>query len=197
MSRTPAPTTSKSTGPRTAEGKARSSRNALKHGLTAAELVIQSGEESEFDELLADLQDNLQPRGALEDILFNQIVHAAWNLRRTRLLEVLLQEESEDRGDPILDGGMVSRMARLGRYAACAERSMYRALRELRLLQTNRCLLGTAQPESGEIAPLADCKELTKRTPRQPSSELSAGVAPGPAPKIAPIAPRADLLLAG
>ena len=190
-------TTHKSTGPRTAEGKARSSRNALKHGLTAAELVIQPGEESQFDALRSDLQDNLRPQGGLEEVLFNQIVHAAWTLRRTRLLEVQLQEESEDHDDPIMDGCMISRMERLGRYAARAERSMYRAIRELRLLQTSRCLLQNAPTETGETAPLADIKELTKRTPRYPSAEPPATLTPGQAPKIAPIPPRSDLPLAG
>jgi hypothetical protein len=37
-----------STGPRTEEGKARSSRNAVKHGLTSKHLVIAPGEEQEF-----------------------------------------------------------------------------------------------------------------------------------------------------
>jgi hypothetical protein len=38
-----------STGPRTAEGKARSSQNVRTHGLTATELVIAAEDREEFD----------------------------------------------------------------------------------------------------------------------------------------------------
>jgi hypothetical protein len=40
-----------STGPRTTEGKDRSSQNASKHGLTAREVVIGAGEQEEFDSI--------------------------------------------------------------------------------------------------------------------------------------------------
>ena len=49
----------KSTGPKTADGKARASRNALKHGLLAKDVVITGTEltenRAEFDAFLADL----------------------------------------------------------------------------------------------------------------------------------------------
>ena len=41
-----------STGPRTSEGKTRSSQNSYKHGLTAREVVIAPGEQEEFDDQL-------------------------------------------------------------------------------------------------------------------------------------------------
>jgi hypothetical protein len=40
--------------------------------------------------------------------------------------------------DPLLDDSAAKTVDRLHRYAAAAERAYYRALRELRLLQTNR-----------------------------------------------------------
>jgi hypothetical protein len=51
-----------STGPRTSEGKNRSSQNASKHGLTAQEVVIAPGEQGEFDRLAADTKPTLNPR---------------------------------------------------------------------------------------------------------------------------------------
>jgi len=74
-----------STGPTTAEGKARSTRNAVKHGLTSKQLVIAPGEEEEFAELHDSLYEQLAPEGALEVGLFNMLVHAAWNLQRFRI----------------------------------------------------------------------------------------------------------------
>jgi hypothetical protein len=55
-----------STGPRTPEGKARSSQNALKHGLSARQLAIQPVDQEEFDELLAEYQAQINPRGAAQ-----------------------------------------------------------------------------------------------------------------------------------
>jgi len=43
------PTTNRSTGPRTAAGKQRSSLNALSHGLTAASQVLPSEDQATYD----------------------------------------------------------------------------------------------------------------------------------------------------
>ena len=51
----------KSTGPRTPEGKARASKNALKHGLMAQDAVIPGEDPAEFDRHLR----RRQPRSAL------------------------------------------------------------------------------------------------------------------------------------
>lgn len=52
----------RSTGPRTPEGKAVSSRNALKHGLTARQIVIKGESQAEFDALLERLTLDANPR---------------------------------------------------------------------------------------------------------------------------------------
>src|SRR6266404_8260539 len=49
-----------STGPRTDEGKARSSQNARKHGLTSAEIVLAFEDREEFEELQSQLQDDIR-----------------------------------------------------------------------------------------------------------------------------------------
>jgi len=85
-----------STGPRTEPGKARSSRNAVKHGLTSKQLVLAPGEEEEFGELHDSLHQQLAPEGALEMGIFNMLVHAAWNLERFRTLEARLMANGLD-----------------------------------------------------------------------------------------------------
>ena len=66
-----------STGPVTAEGKARSSRNALKHGLTSKDLIVREDEKEAFEQLQADLRAQLTPEGALELFKFTHLIHAA------------------------------------------------------------------------------------------------------------------------
>ena len=56
----------KSTGPRTEAGKARSRRNAWKHGLTAETLIIPGEDAADFNELRASLIEQLEPETQLE-----------------------------------------------------------------------------------------------------------------------------------
>jgi hypothetical protein len=83
----------KSRGPRTAEGKARSSQNALKHGLRAQKFVLVEGEDAaEFEALEAALADELAPVGVLQSVLAGRIARAAWRLSRADRMEVELFE---------------------------------------------------------------------------------------------------------
>ena len=77
----------KSTGPRTPEGRARSSRNALKHGLASEHAVLDTEDRKLFDQLLSSYRADLQPDGPLESDLVDQIAIAAWRLRRFRKFE--------------------------------------------------------------------------------------------------------------
>jgi len=76
----------KSTGPRSAVGKRHSSRNGLKHGLLSKDLVIRTGDgrESarEFQELLQQLKEDLQPNGRVEESLVEMIASCDWRFRR-------------------------------------------------------------------------------------------------------------------
>jgi len=172
-----------STGPRTPEGKARSAQNALKHGLTARDLVVRAGETEEFNHLRASLQEEIQPQGALEHDLFGQLVHAAWNLRRVRRLEADLSRGPHDR---LADDSSEKAFNRFARYHARFERSYFRCLRELRALQTNRALRAQLQPQPqpADVPALASIRELTKRTRRHPGFQPLAE--PAPAPDLPP-----------
>ena len=80
-----------STGPRTEQGKSRSRRNAIKHGILSSALLISKGEgaedPAEFDELLGALSRDLAPVGALEEILVHKIAKCCWRERRAQRCE--------------------------------------------------------------------------------------------------------------
>jgi hypothetical protein len=77
----------KSRGPKTPEGKARASRNALKHGLRAEKHVLVAGESAEaFAAFEAALVADLAPQGALQTLLAGRIARAAWRLERAERL---------------------------------------------------------------------------------------------------------------
>ena len=77
----------KSTGPRTAEGKTRSSKNALKHGLLAHDAVMAGEDPAEFDRCFQELEENIFPKNAIEFALVRQIADAEWRLRRITRIE--------------------------------------------------------------------------------------------------------------
>jgi hypothetical protein len=154
----------RSTGPRTPEGKARAARNAVRHGLTARHLVVRDDEREDLAQLQAELTAELDPSGPTETIVFEELLHAAWNLRRFRRIEAELSTGSATDFAP--DGVNTAALDRLTRYQARAQRSYYRAVAELRTLQTNRALRGVKLvPEAdAEIPAITDINDLTKQT---------------------------------
>ena len=80
----------KSTGPRTAGGKAASSRNALRHGLTARAPLVLDENASDFDRFCAEMRATLAPRDPREDLLAEAMAQAAWRLRRAARAEAAL-----------------------------------------------------------------------------------------------------------
>ena len=78
----------KSTGPRTAEGKAIVAKNAVKHGLCARHIVINGESSIEFADFKDSLIAQFQPDGMLELLLVNRIIAGFWRLRRLGTIEV-------------------------------------------------------------------------------------------------------------
>jgi hypothetical protein len=76
----------KSTGPKTATGKKRVSRNAVRHGFFSKFLLIQhrNGKESqnEYDDFYAGVCKHYEPVGWLEELWGEKIAVWSWRLRR-------------------------------------------------------------------------------------------------------------------
>ena len=77
----------RSTGPRTEAGKARSSMNALKHGLTAQTSLLPGEDPDELREFGESLEAELRPMGPLQRMLVQRVVAIAWKLRRSAAAE--------------------------------------------------------------------------------------------------------------
>jgi len=143
----------KSTGPRTEEGKARVSLNALKHGLLARDAVLPEEDPAEFDRQLRDLEHDLRPENSLEFELVRQIADAQWRMRRLVRIETAFlsgaieaQRQHEEIFHPgkiqpgregetqLLGAGLLNRtqaLLHLARYDAHLSRRYYRAIAEL------------------------------------------------------------------
>ena len=128
-----------STGPRTEEGKNQSRRNALKHSILASALLIAEGEgeedHAEFDRLLNSLHRDLDPIGALEEMLVEKIAICYWRERRALRCEAGLIRKNG--GDHILLGGGLHTQS-IVRYETSIHRQMVYAINQLGLQRSRR-----------------------------------------------------------
>ncbi|MGJ5820200.1 hypothetical protein [Paludibaculum fermentans] len=153
-----------STGPVTAQGKTRSAQNARRHGLTARTPHISADDCAEFAALEARLLSETQPKSCLEEEVFHRILAHTWNLRRIESFESAILAET----DPIdFSETDAARLNHFARYRRDLERGLYRAMNELRKLQTERALLqlqsAFAIHALTEAAPLAEVSKLQPR----------------------------------
>jgi hypothetical protein len=134
-----------STGPRTEEGKATTAKNSVTLGLYSGDF-IRPNEHQEHDDLKAALHAELSPRGATEEILFNEIVSAAWRLRRCAKVEGHLANYLAAEGGEayILDameacGDIAEKIQKsVDRARAQSHRLFHKCRAELRKLQEER-----------------------------------------------------------
>jgi len=123
----------KSKGPVTGEGKKRSSKNNLKHGLRATlENAVREADREHYAEFRQQYLDEYRPAGPTENTLVDCMIYAAWQIYRCRDLEL---HEPIDLG--LL--GSNGKSERVARYRASHERALYKALTQLRIIQTERC----------------------------------------------------------
>ena len=90
----------KSTGPKTAQGKAWSRLNALKHGVLASQAVLTTVEGREarraFEQLVDGFAHDFAPVGAFEQVLVQQIAACVWRQRRLLMFENRASFRSRD-----------------------------------------------------------------------------------------------------
>ncbi len=86
----------KSTGPRTDEGKAVVSKNAVKHGLFVTPMVITGEDQERFDLQREALLGDLRPLGPLETMLAERMIGLSWRLdRAVRMQNQAIEEMIE------------------------------------------------------------------------------------------------------
>jgi hypothetical protein len=146
-----------STGPRTPQGKAASSHNALSHGLSAADPVLPHEDRSQFNALLERYQSEFAPATAHEEFLVAQMAGARWKLDRAERIETAMFAPLAIPGDlattdalmaqAFADKDTANGLARLDRYRAALERTYHRCTRELRATRKEQ-----KEPNSTELA---------------------------------------------
>ena len=145
------------TGPKSASGKAISSRNAVTHGLRARKIenAVSPQLRAEYEKLRRQYLDEYHPTGAIESTLLDMVVFAAWQLYKIREMELW---QDIDLGSL----GSFGRSEKLARYRASHERLMFRSLNQLRQIQQERALQATDRAAAlpTQIAPGIRLKPL-------------------------------------
>ena len=133
-----------STGPKSQEGKAVSSRNATKHSLTSKQVVIPGEDPAEYDAHRADLIGSLKPANAVEAELVEELAANSWRLKRAHRIETaILTEIAAGSPDPDLAiaKSFLERpkeLDRLVRYMTSIERAYWRVFNKLEAIQRAR-----------------------------------------------------------
>jgi hypothetical protein len=133
----------RSTGPRTPEGKARSSQNSRKHGFSAKSLEVLPAEQADFKIYQNELLTAIKPQPGPQSDLFHQLLHAGWTLRRLARFELEILEN----GNPFDSPEAQTKLDRIERYRAGHRRAYSRILDQIRKLQTDDMLWSTTHDQ--------------------------------------------------
>lgn len=153
----------RSTGPKTPAGKAKVSRNAVKHGAYSEALTMLLEAPEEFQALKDGLIETLTPAGPMECRLVDRLASLWWRMERAKTvanqslwmnarirlkgnllafvdnMDPFEEAAAEDRDECRLPGAWdQDRQERLLRHELTMERSFFRTLHELERLQARR-----------------------------------------------------------
>jgi hypothetical protein len=104
-----------STGPRSAEGKRKSSLNAVKTALTGVTVLLPTDAAAEYQRHIATYEKEFQPIGIEESELVQSLADISWRLRRIPALEMAIYARGsiefagqfEDQEDPDVRRGLI------------------------------------------------------------------------------------------
>jgi hypothetical protein len=159
-----------STGPKTAEGKQRSSLNALRHGLTGQIVVMPTEDLQAYQLHLKSFTDEYHPKGATESNLVQALADTSWRLNRVAALETNLLMLGMTHDAPNIDApqqvqdamsivasleSQSKALSNLSLHSQRLSRQFERTVAQLRDLQKSRRL-----KEESELDNLLDITEM-------------------------------------
>ena len=201
----------KSTGPRTPEGKARSRRNGLLHGLTAKTCMLDGEDPAALTDLVDKLSEKFRPQDTDEDFYVERMAKARCRYNRIMPLEAgifnirlsvdqapkevvaALSQEGQRAWAYLRDANGGNALSKLARYETGLLREYDRSRQELEKLQKIRAARPTPPPVADELRREPDLP-ITPIKSAQPGMSkpepITQNPAPSPAaPSASPVAP--------
>lgn len=127
----------KSTGPKTEEGKRKSSQNARKHGLTATVLLVDEEDRQRFEDLREGLMDSFRAEGVAEVLLVEDIAETVWKMRMAGNIETDALRDNLEQGQTIHEAFTFDSetIMRISTYQARLHRQFHKLIDQLRNIQ--------------------------------------------------------------
>ena len=193
----------KSTGPKTPEGKAKSRRNALQHGLTAKSCMLADEDPDDLLDLTEEIREKFNPQDTDEDFLIERMAKARIRYNRIMPIEASIfnlrlvvdkappplmeaQGETCQRAWAYMrDANGGNALSKLSRYETTLLREYDRSRAELEKMQKIRAAKPAPPPITDELRKEAD-HPLTPIKSAQPAMSTpepgTPYVAPSPVP---------------
>jgi hypothetical protein len=186
----------RSQGPVTAQGKLRSSQNAIRHGLLAKAILLDTESADNFQQLHDQFTRRFQPADDVEVAIVEDLVACMWRRRRACAIEThALKTAGHDidsfQIDKITEGfknlAAGSFLPLLFRYQTQLDREYHRALKNLQLLRT--VLRNEPNPISEQSAAVAPEPQLDEAVAEEEAAPVPpAPVSEPPLPDPEPVA---------
>ena len=153
----------KSRGPVTAEGKAISSRNRLRHGLLARSVVLDGENRTRFYRLLSELTAEFTPEGPVQNALVETMAVARWRQMRIWGMEKAGLDYQISKQDEPVDAPTKAALAfqtlsdssrsleLINRYETRYDRQFNRALVRLLSLRNNDFFRSNLVPKTDNV----------------------------------------------
>jgi len=178
----------KSHGPKTAEGKARASMNATKHGV-CAETNVLAGESAEaFEQYRDSYAATMQPTSEVEFDLVEQMVFAQWRIRRAwaaetaalnRYIAAKIAGDGLEKITAAYRDGLHYDLLKMQRYEVHLDLMYRRALDNFLKLRTKLSSQEeTVEAPAEESAPAAKPNNTNKQTGPKPAPAAAAPPSP-------------------
>jgi len=200
----------KSTGPKTQEGKAKSRRNALRHGLTAKTCMLADEDPNDLLDMIAEIGEKFDPQDTDEDFLVQRMAEARLRYNRIMPLEASifnLRLVVDKAPDPLMEAQGLScqrawaymrdanggnALSKLSRYETTLLREYDRSRAELEKLQKIRAARPAPPPIAEELRkepdpPISPIESIQPATSAPETSNQNPATSPAPA--AAPAAP--------
>jgi len=159
-----------STGPRTEDGKRKSSLNAVKTGLTGVTVLLSTDDAAEYQRHIAAYQNEFQPVGLEESELVQSLADISWRLRRIPGLEMAIYARGTvmyadyfEEQDPDVRRGLIElqthliyekQLRNLQLQEARLVRRREKETAELRRLQKERVAQAEGPERTGRLVPV-------------------------------------------
>ena len=173
----------KSTGPKTPEGKAKSRRNALRHGLTAKACMLADEDPNDLLDMIAEINEKFDPQDTDEDFLVQRMAEARIRYNRIMPLEAgifnirlsvdqapkeiveALSQEGQRAWAYLRDANGGNALSKLARYETGLLREYDRSRQELEKLQKIRAAEELRREPDPPVTPTKSAQPATSTPP--------------------------------